>query len=229
MANRYCNFTGNQKIMDTYDLIPKGFDKVQVEVDAANVKAKDMQDQVDALVVDGDSSPAIAQALAGTGFSTLNEYNDDVDSKLLGLALENVDQDVAINAINNNLANTVTQGAWTPAINLDMSYVAQFGQYVKIGKQVTLYFYIYGGVNTIGTGEVEISGLPFTVTAISNARFSGIVSNYNIGTLVGALTLFTQDNLNIIRILKNGKAFLSKADFVTGTQFIMGQISYLMK
>ena len=34
----------------------------------------DLQRQINSLVVDGDSSPAIDQALAGTGFETLREY-----------------------------------------------------------------------------------------------------------------------------------------------------------
>ena len=74
MANRYCNFTGNQKIKDTYDLIPKGFDKVQVDMDEVIEDVDDLQQQINSLVVDGDSSPAIDQALAGTGFETLREY-----------------------------------------------------------------------------------------------------------------------------------------------------------
>jgi len=90
-----------------------------------------------------------------------------------------------------------------------------------------LHFYIYGTVNTTGSGILEITGLPFAATNIGNARFAGIVSLYNIGAVTDTLALFMQDNFNVIRIYKGGKTLLVKQEFTNGIQFIMGQITYL--
>ena len=132
MENRYCNFTGNQKIKDTYDLIPKGFSKVQIDMDEVMEDTDDLQRQINSLVVDGDSSPAIDQALAGTGFETLREYLDSHDSRLLGLALENVDQDVEINAINNNLANKLRNNSI--ANGMTQTYILTVNALIIVGR-----------------------------------------------------------------------------------------------
>lgn len=74
MANRYCNFTGNQKIKDTYDLIPKGFDKVQSDMDMN-------QKQINQLVVSGDSSPEAAQARVGATGITYASLKTRLDAE----------------------------------------------------------------------------------------------------------------------------------------------------
>lgn len=74
MANRYCNFTGNQKIKDTYDLIPKGFSKVQVDMDMN-------QQQINQLVVSGDSSPEAAQARVGATGTTYASLKTRLDAE----------------------------------------------------------------------------------------------------------------------------------------------------
>jgi len=74
MANRYCNFTGNQKIKDTYDLIPKGFDKVQSDMDMN-------QKQINQLVVSGDSSPEAAQARVGSTGVTYSSLKARLDAE----------------------------------------------------------------------------------------------------------------------------------------------------
>jgi hypothetical protein len=155
-----------------------------------------------------------------------NVVTTNEDTFLAGPVGKNLQDQIS--ELNKNLADMVTQGAWTPVINVDISYGAQFGRYVKIGKQLTLYFYIYGNVNSADTGMVEISGLPFPAVIIDNARFSGVVGNYNIGSMAGTLTLLLQDKWQFIRVIKNGKEMLNKSDFAIGTQFIAGQVTYLI-
>ena len=182
--------------------------------------------------INWQNKPNTATPISAENLNKMDKGIKDCDDAIGDLALLNTNNKTdlvsAINEQNNNLANLVTLGSWTPALNLDsVTYVAQWGRYVKIGNQVTLYFYIYGNVSTPGSGTLDITGLPFAAANIGNARFAGIVSSYNVGSITDTLTLFMQDNFNVIRIYRNGKTLLGKQDFIAGTQFVMGQITYL--
>ena len=64
-----------------------------------------------------------------------------------------------------NTLDDYEEGTWTPSLGGNTTYNAngQYGQYVKIGKMVSISGII--DVNTIGTGSATtISGLPFTVS-----------------------------------------------------------------
>ena len=64
------------------------------------------------------------------------------------------------------------EGTWTPTITGDStagtaSYTTQTGAYTKIGRQVTVSCRVaWNSAN--GTGVMQISGLPFTTTSITN-------------------------------------------------------------
>ena len=182
--------------------------------------------------INWQNKPNTATPISAENLNKMDKGIKDCDDAIGDLALLNTNNKTdlvsAINEQNNNLANLVTLGTWTPALNLDsVTYTAQWGRYVKIGNQVTLYFYIYGNVSTPGSGILDITGLPFAAANIGNARFAGIVSSYNVGSITDTLTLFMQDNFNVIRIYRNGKTLLGKQDFIAGIQFVMGQITYL--
>lgn len=55
-------------------------------------------------------------------------------------------------------AGTTTAGNWTP--------VDVWGEYIKIGRQVTVSCYVYGTGFT-GTGDFTLTGLPFTIKGIA--------------------------------------------------------------
>jgi len=63
------------------------------------------------------------------------------------------------------------EGDWTPVLSTTGSaptisgYTAQVGKYTKVGNLVTVSCYIRATVTAIGTGDVTVSGLPFTVGA----------------------------------------------------------------
>lgn len=58
------------------------YTKITENFGAVDGKVKTIQEQVDQLVVEGDSSPQIAQALAGTPYNTLKEKHE-ADAALL--------------------------------------------------------------------------------------------------------------------------------------------------
>ena len=55
------------------------------------------------------------------------------------------------------------EGSWTPTVSSsNASFSSMTGKYVKVGRMVTLWFYISGGGSYSGSGALEIGGLPFT-------------------------------------------------------------------
>lgn len=105
MANRYGNIDGTRRINETYTQINEGFNRVQADVDAGSrvadeiKKSVDIQKaRVDTLVINGDSSPAAAEAAIdtegvnhgtlnnrlGSDFNKLNEQLADTGVSTLG-------------------------------------------------------------------------------------------------------------------------------------------------
>jgi len=59
-----------------------------------------------------------------------------------------------------NTLDDYEEGTFTPSVGGTATYTEQLGQYVKIGRQVTVFVAIT--INVIGTGSAQqISGLPF--------------------------------------------------------------------
>jgi hypothetical protein len=77
---------------------------------------------------------------------------------------------------NANTLDDYEEGTWTPTISGTSTagtgtYSAQNGRYTKIGNQVTVSAYINWTAHT-GTGNMNLSGLPFTVLNVSNVFYS---------------------------------------------------------
>ncbi len=55
------------------------------------------------------------------------------------------------------------EGSWTPTVSTgNASFSTMTGTYVKIGRQVTLWFRISGGGSYSGSGSLGLQGIPFT-------------------------------------------------------------------
>jgi hypothetical protein len=78
------------------------------------------------------------------------------------------------------------EGTWTPTIVGSVtagtaSYSTQVGSYTKIGQQVTVQFHLVYTGGT-GTGNLRVSGLPFTAGSVSARVFVGAAVLVNITT-----------------------------------------------
>ena len=81
-----------------------------------------------------------------------------------------------------NTFDSYEEGTWTPLITGSAGNPAttatgnNIGFYTKIGRQVTVCFRVdYGSVSG-GSGNLEISGLPFTTSSNAQFRSSGNIS-----------------------------------------------------
>jgi hypothetical protein len=68
-----------------------------------------------------------------------------------------------------NTLDDYEEGTWTPSLGGTATYTSQLGQYVKIGRQVTVFFDLT--INVIGTGSAStINSLPFVCSATATGQ-----------------------------------------------------------
>jgi hypothetical protein len=99
---------------------------------------------------------------------------------------------------NANTLDDYEQGTWTPAFEAasgSATYTTQTGNYVKIGRQVTVTFYIVVNVSS-SLQTQNITGLPFTG---SNTNFAGASFSVweNIGGYCTILGLISSANIQL--------------------------------
>jgi len=71
-----------------------------------------------------------------------------------------------------NLLDDYEEGTWTPSLNLDgtTTYAILANKYVKVGKQVTVWFAFIGNTSTAQSGiGLYILGLPFSVASTGSS------------------------------------------------------------
>jgi len=83
-----------------------------------------------------------------------------------------------------NTLDDYEEGSWTPSVTgttggTVTSYHNRAGRYIKIGNQVTLWFYFHTQSVSGMSGTAEIAGLPFSFTSdLANNAGMGTVSAY---------------------------------------------------
>ena len=131
-------------------------------------------------------------------------------------------------------------GTWTPAItfttagNQSIAYTQQTGTYMKIGRKVTLNFFVITSTftHTTASGNLNITGLPFAATNNSNPGFGGMAVQ---GITKANYTQFAPRvdvNTSVMRIVASGSAqnesTVAFGDMPTGgTVRLSGTVTYL--
>lgn len=82
-----------------------------------------------------------------------------------------------------NTLDDYEEGTWTPVISgsggqSGQTYSKQDGLYIKIGKLVVFNFYVAASTKGTITGDLQISGLPFTCAVDGNTAISIGVNGY---------------------------------------------------
>jgi hypothetical protein len=124
-------------------------------------------------------------------------------------------------------------GSWTPAITFGggatgLTYTSQAGTYTRIGNVVTVTFDIRLSAKGTSTGNVNITGLPFTVGSLNGA---GSLGQYrNMATITGAISVVPNAATAIATMEQGGAAGgtnLTEVHF-TNTSIIAGTVVYLL-
>jgi hypothetical protein len=104
------------------------------------------------------------------------------------------------------------QGSWTPALQfgglaVGLTYSAQIGRYIRIGKKVTVWVSLQLSALGSSTGSATIEGLPFVTANITNHRPSAWI-NASLVTVTGQLMAINVQNTTTLTIqtLNNGAA-----------------------
>ena len=92
------------------------------------------------------------------------------------------------------LLDDYEEGTWTPTAgdgSNNFAMTAQVGEYVKVGRTVTLSCHIsWSGIGSVGTGSLRVGGLPYPVSDLSSSRYGAALGNIKeINTNGGQLVL----------------------------------------
>lgn len=134
------------------------------------------------------------------------------------------------------------EGDWTPAVSaatpgtLSVTYTAQVGKYTRIGRAVHASFYIAINTFTLGSasGEVRITGLPFTSTSTANTFHVGSVAVSG-GPDIQATTVTLAwrivpgvTYLQLLETLDNTSAALTAIGAIAAGDGLYGNITYIV-
>lgn len=102
------------------------------------------------------------------------------------------------------------EGTWTPAIYGTSTagagtYSQQVGKYTKVGRKVTVIAELTWSAHT-GTGNMRISGLPFTAGTSNSAAAIGLNDNMTLtaGYLASAYVLANETNIGLVQLPTGG-------------------------
>jgi hypothetical protein len=138
------------------------------------------------------------------------------------------------------LLNDYEEGTWTPTLTSDTSpsgvtYSGRVGKYTKIGRVVHIEFVIGLTSKGTGTGDVFISGLPFTVAndmASGEPACVGITLCQGLNTSVYLLSGFANNNSTDIQLRKTTAAsttfpgsYINTTD-ISDSLYIQGSVTY---
>jgi len=83
-----------------------------------------------------------------------------------------------------NTLDDYEEGTWTPVIartGSSYTFNNQGGHYTKIGRSVTVQGYLnISSISTQGSGDVRVTGLPFTCVNLTQSNFAGPVFYNNL-------------------------------------------------
>ena len=146
-------------------------------------------------------------------------------------------------SVNANVLDDYEEGTWTPiysgsTTNPTVSYTVQYGEYVKIGRQVIARFELRTGSVSGGSGIVTVGGLPFTSNSNNGSRAGSVIIAYsNLFANDNPQAGYQNNNTTSINLGHNGVTAdansplagnLSMLDLDTGSakNFLMGTLIY---
>ena len=179
-------------------------------------------------VVDALGAPVARMTLDTSGNLTANSGN-----LVIGTANKGIDFSANANApgMTSELLTWYEEGTWTPALAFSsgsVTYLNQVGTYTRIGKQVTLNFWVRINATSTPLGATSVIGLPFASGATSSRpaaalRVNGVVL---IGYCVGWLGTSTS-SISITDIQSGTSVNLDGSAFAAASE-IGGSITYLI-
>jgi hypothetical protein len=154
------------------------------------------------VVIAGDTSGTVtlaAPATAGTTTLTLPTTNGTVVVTGTTPTLNGITFPATqVPSADANTLDDYEEGTWEPNLGGNTTYTERFGQYVKVGRLVTVWFDMT--VNSIGTGATGIIyGLPFTAGGVATGMPGSI--GYWAATASSLTAIYLRIDINSSQIL----------------------------
>lgn len=153
---------------------------------------------------------AIVNSPVRSGDQTINNGN-----LVIGTAGQGIDFSAASHAagMTSELLNDYEEGTWTPVLtfatpgDLSVTYSTQVGRYTKVGRLVTIAGTVETSAftHTTASGNLNITGLPFTAMTATGLQTNGQVSAQG-WTKAGYTWLVPQISSNASSIYFQGSA-----------------------
>jgi hypothetical protein len=122
----------------------------------------------------------------GTAKITINSADSDVKLEsgnlIIGTSGKGIDFSATSGTGTSELLADYEEGDWTPVVTSSIGSITSYtaaGKYTKIGRQVTLTWYIAAINNGTGAGAILVAGAPFSAAVGNTALFGYSQSNGN--------------------------------------------------
>ena len=155
----------------------------------------------------------------GTGATTLSQAQTNLEIGNIGTGAN----DIPLNGFLNSGAwldfdAFYEEGTWVPDLTFSglktgVAYTTQSGNYIKVGKSVTIHCHIVLTSAGSDSGNLRIDGLPFTsIAGQYSAGSVGYVTGMGAGGLTVTPTFFVNSSSKEINFYKFGGSTVAKAD-----------------
>ena len=164
------------------------------------------------------STSSTPQAMRITSGGVINSY--------YGIAFPN--QSAGSGTVSSSTLDAYEEGTWTPSVissgtNPTVTYISRSGNYVRIGKSISVWCKIQIATSTGGTGNLIISGLPYTVNV--DADECGGSIGLALGFTVNPTVLQADGGTTIVYVMANvANSPITDLDFT----YLRFNINYLI-
>ena len=164
-----------------------------------------------------------AQFIGSSGNLLLNTGN-----LVIGTSGQGIDFSATSGTGTSELFSDYEEGNWTPTVNVGTA-TAEYANYTKIGRQVTVSAYLHTFSDTSTATNVQIGGLPFTSS--SNNRTAGSMFGRNIAAGTGVIQnspyiASSATTINLFGVYTGSFDPIQFADFDGSTQLYV-TVSYI--
>jgi len=123
-----------------------------------------------------------------------------------------------------NTLDDYEEGTWTPVVTgwTSITYAQQHGNYIKIGRQVTAWFYVRF-TGTSAAAAVEVSGLPFTAATFFNG---GALTYYDVALNETTGVLAFPTSTKVVLYADNDTAATISSNGNVTNKFLVGFVTY---
>lgn len=160
--------------------------------------------------------------LKTVGFPTTRTGDQTIvnGNLVIGTSDKGIDFSATPGTGTSELLNDYEEGTWTPtdASGASLSLTVTSAKYTKIGRQVTVYFFLTYPI-TANASFATIGGLPFTTAA---NMLVPSVSSTNQGTQMGLRTGSASSNISVMNLATNTD--YSNANL--SGKFLIGMLTY---